>query len=91
MRKIFNKSVVVIVGFLSLIGISVGNSDVFAFTNSSICTEYDNMTETTPLYLFHGSDLVAKNDSALQAHYSHSSHQSHSSHYSHRSHYSSRY
>ncbi len=91
MRKIFNKTVLVLVGFLSVIGISVSTSNVLAFTEQVSFAKYDSINETTPLYLFHGTDLVSSEGAGMQAHYSHRSHQSHSSHSSHTSHYSSRW
>lgn len=92
MKSLFNKTVVFLVGLLSVVGISVNTSDVFAAIAQDPFAKYDSYTETTPLFLYHGTTLIGDEDSAtLAGHYSHSSHSSHYSHSSHSSHYSSRY
>ncbi len=81
---------IVSVTFLGLVAsIGINTSSAFA---SQQQFKVDEVKETTPLYLIHGSDLLA-DDGSTSWHYSHSSHGSHGSHGSHSSHvshYSSR-
>lgn len=77
-----------LVAVFSFLGINVGPSSA-AIQNKDM-----QIKENTPLYLEHGSTILAnaqQNNSQLAWHYSHSSHMSHESHASHVSHYSSRY
>ena len=76
--------------FLSLFAaLGLSSSNVFASHQPII--KVNEIKETTPLYLTHGSNLIADSIEGMTSwHYSHSSHNSHWSHRSHYSHYSSR-
>ena len=93
MKKLFKKVGAVVIGVLSLVGISANSSStaIASVSQSSDFSSINNVVESTPLYLFHGSEIQNTDKTIVSWHYSHQSHQSHMSHYSHRSHYSSRY
>ncbi len=94
MKKLFKKAGVAVIGVLSLVGISTNSSSTAiasASQSSDFNSSINNVVESTPLYLFHGSEIQNTDNTIVSGHYSHQSHQSHVSHSSHRSHYSSRY
>ena len=97
MKSILKKIGTITVGGLALVGLSVnGNAAVNPEQrgNSAKNEIINDVTEQTPLFLYHADELIYDDGELLSWHYSHrshSSHSSHSSHQSHQSHYSSRY
>ena len=97
MKKIIKKIGTIALGGLALVGLNINGHAVVnpeqkdSSAKNSIIKE---ITEQTPLFLYHADELIYDDGELLSWHYSHQSHSSHSSHVSHQSHqshYSSRY
>ncbi len=92
MKSLFSKLGTFFAALAAIIGINFNGTNVTALSNSmnrnnhQIIAESE-VTEQTPLYLYHSNQLL-ENSYLRSWHYSHYSHRSHYSHYSHRSHYS---
>jgi len=84
MKKLITELVIAAFSVLAFCGISVNDA-----TKTPTSNDIDKISQKSPLYLKHASDILSKHSITLAGydHYSHSSHESHRSHYSH---YSSR-
>ena len=95
MKGLFVKIGTTFGALVAVLGISIHNAGAtIPSTHANIpdpqTITTGEITESTPLFLYHANQLVETDNDLLTWHYSHESHSSHYSHESHRSHYSSR-
>jgi len=96
MKNFFVKIGVTFVSLIALLGVNINTSSATVSPTNTNASELkttivNEVTESTPLFLYHANLLDETNNDLLAWHYSHQSHESHYSHQSHYSHYSSRW
>jgi hypothetical protein len=96
MKDLFAKISALCVMLAALLGINLNNANavippIHTNIHDSQAIIVNEITEQTPLFLYHANQLSDSENNLLTGHYSHYSHESHYSHGSHYSHYSSRW
>ena len=96
MKGLFAKVGTTCAALVALLGINLNSANaaipsIHTNVHDPHITIANEITEQTPLFLYHANQITEVDNDLLTWHYSHQSHNSHYSHSSHYSHYSSRY
>ena len=87
MKRVIARIAIFISGIGAIFGFGIGNVNANLPPKTIDTTYTQNITEQTPLYLFHAEEITLQDNNLIAWHYSHASHASHASHYSHYSSY----